>query len=382
MATTSAAPAPIAWAAARTARTGALRPVSPPPKSAAPHAAAEARPRTTDRAAGSIERPSGDGRGAGLLGVVGRGVERGRARQDDDAVGLCVVARRGGQVDHLEVRGQLAKDPNGAGGPVVVERHERVVEDERRAAVLRDQAHQAEARGEVDLVEGPLREILDADPVATLWREDPDVQRLVIDADAAIAAAGQSLQVAAHALLEVPGRLLHRGPLGLDDRVQGQLVDPRPALQGRELLAPRGEPLHLAGDLLRIDQVLLDPRPRAGLVVAGTLEGALLVPNLHLQPLAGTRLLGDRSERLEGAGLLLDVERGGVAQRRQRLRRRLPYEPFQLRPCPPDRLDVRILAGQQVLGRREVGKPERRQLRVTVGRAALQVLLELAPAAK
>ena len=60
----------------------------------------------------------------------------------------------------------------------------------------------------------------------------------------------------------------------------------------------------------------------------------------------------------------------------------LPDEPLELCPRAADRLDVRVLAGQQVLGGGEVGQLERRQLGVAVRDVPLQVLLQLAAAAE
>ena len=72
--------------------------------------------------------------------------------------------------------------------------------------------------------------------------------------------------VADHALLEVAGRGLHRRLLGALDLAERPLVDALPALERGELLAPGGEPLGVAGDLLGVDGVRLDPgagvRPR------------------------------------------------------------------------------------------------------------------------
>ena len=113
--------------------------------------------------------------------------QRARTGEHHDPVRLRVVARRGGQVDHLEVRRQLPEDPDRAGRAVVVERHERVVEDERRPAVLRDEADEAEAGGQVDLVQRSLGQLLDGDPVAALRGKDADVQRGVVDPDAPVA---------------------------------------------------------------------------------------------------------------------------------------------------------------------------------------------------
>ena len=49
---------------------------------------------------------------------------------------------------------------------VIVERHERVVQDERRAASLRDQPDQPDARGQEDLVDRALAQLIGSHPVA------------------------------------------------------------------------------------------------------------------------------------------------------------------------------------------------------------------------
>ncbi len=105
----------------------------------------------------------------------------------------------------------------------------------------------------------------------------------------------------------------------------------------------------MAGDPLRIDLVRLDPRPGVRLVVARPLERRLGVADLDLEALAGARLLGDRAERLERVGLLLDLEGGRPTQRREALGRLLAYEAFELRLELGDPLDVGVLAGEEVL---------------------------------
>ena len=64
----------------------------------------------------------------------------------------------------------------------------------------------------------------------------------------------------------------------------------------------------MAGDRLGVDWVRLDPGPGVRLIVARSLEGRLQVADLHLEPLACPRLAGDRPERVERVGLLLDLE--------------------------------------------------------------------------
>ena len=60
-----------------------------------------------------------------------------------------------------------------------------------------------------------------------------------------------------------------------------------------------------------------------GLVVAGSLQLALRVRDLHLETLACSRLLGDRAECLQGRCLLLDLEGCGIAPFGQALARLL-----------------------------------------------------------
>ena len=131
-------------------------------------------------------------------------------------------------------------------------------------------------------------------------------------------------------------------------------VDAVASLERGELFAPGGQAFGLRGDLLGIDVVRLDPGAGVGLVVAGAFEGDLLGLHLDLESLAGTRLLGDRPEGLEGARLLFDLERGGVPQAGQGLARLLADETVQLGIQLLDLLDVRLFAGEQVLGGRHV----------------------------
>ena len=138
-----------------------------------------------------------------------------------------------------------------------------------------------------------------------------------------------------------------------------------------------GQALGLRGDLLGIDVVRLDPGAGVGLVVAGAFEGDLLGLHLDLEPLPGARLLGDRPERLEGAVLLLDLERGGVAQRRQGLARLLADEAVELGVQLLDLLDVGLLAGEQVLGGRHVVQAERLELLLLVRLEHEELFLEV-----
>ena len=80
--------------------------------------------------------------------------------------------------------------------------------------------------------------------------------------------------------------------------------------------SPRRQALGVAGDRLGVDRVRLDARPGVRLVVARPLERRLEVADLDLEPLARPRLAGDRTERLEGVRLLLDLEGRRVARGR------------------------------------------------------------------
>src|SRR5439155_12290391 len=190
-----------------------------------------------------------------------------------------------------------------------------------------DEANEPQPGREVDLVQGPLAEIADVDPVALLRCEDRDVERAVVHPDPAVAAASDALDVTGHPLLEVAGRGPHRRPLGLLDRREGELVHPDPALERDQVLARSRQALGLGRDLLRVDLVRLDARASSGLVVPCSIDGSLLVAHLDLEALPGAWLAGDRTELLERVGLLFDLERGGVPERREGLGRLLADEP-------------------------------------------------------
>src|SRR4029079_125693 len=101
------------------------------PKSPAPQAIAEARPKTTTARPGPAGSAVGGPRGDGLRGVV----DFRRTLEGDDRVGGRVVAIGRRQVDHLEVAGDLAEELQRAHRTGVVEGHERIVEDERRPSI-------------------------------------------------------------------------------------------------------------------------------------------------------------------------------------------------------------------------------------------------------
>ncbi len=188
---------------------------------------------------------------------------------------------------------------------------------------------------------------------------DLDVQGPVVDADAPVAPVGDRREVADHVRLEIAGRGLHRRLLGPVDRGEGRRVDALPPLERGQLLLPGGQALGLPGDLLGVDGVGLDPGSGVGLVVTGAPERVLRVADLDLEALARPRLLGDRSERIERAGLLFDLERGGVAQRGQRLARLLADEAVELSLESLDLGDMGFLAAEQVLRLGQVRQPER-----------------------
>ena len=85
--------------------------------------------------------------------VDGRG-----SRQFDDRVrgGVVSVGRR--EIDDLEVVGDPREEREGAGRAFVIERHERIVEDEWRPPVTGDEADQTEPGREIDEVERALAE--------------------------------------------------------------------------------------------------------------------------------------------------------------------------------------------------------------------------------
>src|SRR3954464_1363402 len=111
---------------------------------------AEARPKTTTPRpgpAGSAVSSSDGGRTNRLQAPV---VHLGWAVEGDDRVRGVVVPVRRGQVDDLEVVGDLAEQLEGSHRAVVVERDERVVEDERWAAIPRHEPDQPQPRRQVD----------------------------------------------------------------------------------------------------------------------------------------------------------------------------------------------------------------------------------------
>ena len=159
-------------------------------------------------------------------------------------------------------------------------------------------------------------------------------------------------------------------------------VEALPALERCQLLRRARDPLGGRGHLLGIHGVGLDAGARVGLVVAGALERLFLVAHLDLEPLARARFLGDWPERFERVGLLFDVERGGVARLRQGSDGLGADEALELRLELADPLDVRLLAGKQVLGRRHVLQPERLELLGHVRFRLAQLLFHVGAAAQ
>ena len=143
---------------------------------------------------------------------------------------------------------------------------------------------------------------------------DADVERLVVDRDAAVSAARHPGDIGDHLPLEVARRGLHRRLLGDLDLAERPVVDSRAPLERRNLLAPARKRLDVARDGFRVDGVRLAPGARVRLVVARPFERGFEIADLDLEPLPRAGLAGDRSERLEGVGLLLDFECRGVAE--------------------------------------------------------------------
>ena len=138
----------------------------------------------------------------------------------------------------------------------------------------------------------------------------------------------------------------------------------------------------MRGDLLGVDGVLLDQGAGVRLLVPGGFERALRVPDLHLQALAGAGLLGDRPEPLEGAGLLLDLERRRVPLRGQHVRRLPAHEAVELRGEDLDLGDVGLLRREERLRRVHVRQLEPGQLVRQLQLPLLELLLDLGSAAQ
>src|SRR5918993_1022953 len=369
----SAATMPTSWVMPTTPNNGARRVISPPPKSPAPQLSAETRPSTTTAAPGPS---SGSGWFLGLDVPVGRG----RSRELHDAIGQRVVAVRRREVDHLEVGRDLLEQLQGAGGTSVVEGHERVVQDQRRPPVAGHEPDQPEPGGEVDDVQRALGQVRDRDPVALLRRVHLDAEVGVVDTDPAVATVGHPRHVLDHPPLQVAGRALHRRLLGRVDLAEGHRVHALAALQDGQLVGPAGEALRQARNLLGIDGVLLHAGARVGLVVASPFLLTLGVVDLDLEPLPGPGLLRDRAERVERRGLLLDLQRRGVAHLGQPLARLVPHEAGEPGTPLVDRGDMRLLGPEPRLGLRGQLHLERLVIRNELRLGGLELVLDLGPA--
>ena len=148
-------------------------------------------------------------------------------------------------------------------------------------------------------------------------------------------------------------------------------------MQAGQLLAPRRQPLRLPGDLFRVHGVRLDTRAAVRLVVPAALQRHLRLADLGLEPLAGPGLAHDGPQRFQRRRLLVDLQRGTVAKRGERLRRHLAHGPIQACREPFDRLGMRLLPRQEVLGGPEVRQLQRLQLDGQVRLLLAQLLLQL-----
>jgi len=265
--------------------------------------------------AGITARPPGAAQAA----ATGSGVTAVGPCEHADGVGCRVIAIRGRQVDHLEVGADLLEERERPLRPRVVEGHERVVEDEWRTAIPGHEPDEPDPGREVDEIERALAEARDIHPIIPFRREDLDAEVLVVHLDAPVATGGPPLDVGDHPLLEIPRRGPDRRPLGGLEGPERRVVDPGAALHGGELLGPKLGLLGVSRDLLRVRGVLLDPGPGVGLLVTHDAQGAVRVDDFDLEALAGTRLMGDRSQLLESARFLLDLVGRGVPQLGQRL---------------------------------------------------------------
>ena len=149
---------------------------------------------------------------------------------------------------------------------------------------------------------------------------------------------------------------------------------PGPTLERGELLAPLGQPLGLARDLLGVDRVRADLRPEGGLGGTRRVERspwAVLTSASKPAPRAG--LAGGRVEGGEHRGGRGRFLGRSVPVRGERLDRLAPDEPLEPGVELVDRGDMCLLTGKQVLGRREVGQPEPLEL----GRAVVLRLAKL-----
>ncbi len=179
---------------------------------------------------------------------------------------------------------------------------------------LRHETHQADTCGQEHLVDGALAQTGGRDPVVLLRRPDLYVERLIVDADLLVASAGEPPDVAPDLLLEEARGLTHRHAFGDVDCLERLLVDADSVAQGGQLIAPGDQPLGLAGHLLGVHGVRVDAGDSRSLVVARPLERRVAIADLGLEPFASAGVAGQWTEGAQRGRLLLDLERGPVAQ--------------------------------------------------------------------
>ena len=100
--------------------------------------------------------PPRAGVGCRAVGRRSADIESRRPDKLDDPVGRLVISGRCREIDHLEIGGDLFEKLHGLCGPDVIERHERIVEHERRPAVAGHEPDEPEASDEVDEIERAL----------------------------------------------------------------------------------------------------------------------------------------------------------------------------------------------------------------------------------
>src|SRR5204863_2602261 len=120
-------------------------------------------------------------------------------------IGRRVVPIRRREIDDLEVLRDLPEQVERTPSAVVVEGHERIVEEERRPSITRDEADETEPGGEVHEIQRALAERTDIDPITLLGGVEPDVERPVVDRDPSVTTPGDPRDVADHLLLEKAG---------------------------------------------------------------------------------------------------------------------------------------------------------------------------------
>ena len=268
--------------------------------------------------------------------------------------------------------------------PLVVERHERIVEDQRRPPVAGHEPDEAEPGREIDEVERALAERRDRHPVAALGRVDVDVERLVVDPDAPIAAAGHRRDVADHVALEVAGRGLHRRGLGALDGAAASSSSTRWRRWSiDELLAPAGQPLGLGRRPARHRRCCARPgrgrwprrrgraRARASWSRTSTSSRSRARGSLAIGPSASMALVFCSISRAAASRIVGSVSRGS-----------LPTRPSSWAVSWSIRATCASSRGQQVLRRRQVLEPERAELLLGVRLGLRELRLHLRAAAQ